>query len=75
MPTRPKSLNVEAPQIAEGSAAKRQVFTRDEAAAILRLSVDTVDSEIKRSRLKAFKRGRHVGVTGAALDAYMRGAS
>jgi excisionase family DNA binding protein len=75
MSTRPKSQNVEAPPIAEGSAAKRQVFTRDEVAAILRLSVDTVDSEIKRGKLKSFKRGRHVGVTGAAVDAYLRGAS
>lgn len=72
MSTRPKSQNVEAPPMAEGSAAKRQVYTRDEAAALLRLSVDTVDQEIKRQRLKAFKRGRHVGITGAALDAYMR---
>ena len=53
--------NVEAPTIAEGSAAKRQVFTRDEVASLLRLSVDTVNSEIKRGKLKAFKRGRHVG--------------
>ena len=75
MPTRPKSQNIEAPPIAEGSAAKRQVFTRDEVAAILRLSVDTIDAEIKRGKLKAFKRGRHVGVTGAAVDVYMRSAS
>ena len=75
MPTRPKSQNVEAPQIAEGSAAKRQVFTRDETAAILRVSVSTVDDEIKRGKLKSFKRGRCIGITGAAVDAYMRGAS
>jgi hypothetical protein len=75
MSTRPKAQNVEAPPIAEGSAAKRQVFTRDQTAAILNLSVSTVDDEIKRGKLKSFKRGRCVGITGQNLDAYMRGGS
>lgn len=72
MPT-PRKAGNKLPFIAEGAAFKRQTFTRADTAAILNLSIDTVDSEIKRGKLKSFARGSGVGITGQAIADYQRG--
>jgi len=71
MPTPRKDRN-KMPTILEGAAFKRQTFTRADAAAILNVSIDTVDQEIKRKKLKPVRRGSGVGITGAAIDEYQR---
>ena len=72
MSTRPKSQNV-LPFIAEGAAFNRQTFSRNDTAAILNISVDTVDSEIARGKLKAFQAGRLKRITGRAIADYQAG--
>lgn len=48
-------------------------YTRDEAAAVLRLSKDKVDAAIRRGDLKAKRDGRAVVIPAKALDAYLDG--
>lgn len=70
MPTKPKAAN-RMPVRLDGIAGRRQSFTREEAAALLDMSMSTLDAEIQRGKLKAYKKGRHVRVIGAAIDEYM----
>lgn len=46
-------------------------YTRDEAAAVLRLSKDKVDAAIRRGDLKAKRDGRAVVIPAKALEQYL----
>jgi hypothetical protein len=71
MPTKPKSKNQMPPLVLEGAAFKRQTFTREHAAALLCVSMDTVDEAVKAEELKTVRRGkRGVGITGGAILDY-----
>ena len=53
----------------------REVYTREEVAAMWGVNVRTVAREIERGRLKVFRVGRCIRITQSAIDDYMRGAT
>ena len=67
MPTVAKKHNVPPPNVPWAKLS----FDRRDVAAILGVSIDTVDAEINAGRLKAHKIGKkRTRVTGEAIDQY-----
>lgn len=49
------------------------LYSRVEAAAILRVSLSTIGREIRAGNIKTFRAGRSIRITEASLQAYMNG--